>query len=138
MNSTNIVHILFYAIDCQIIGCSVDSAFSHREWELKPRSEGGLNPMKIPLLSDLSKKISGKYGVLISNNNDPNYGVSLRGTFIIDDKGILRHSSVNDLPVGRNVDETLRLLTAFQHVDKHGEVCPGKWTKGKPTVNFCQ
>ena len=90
--------------------------------------------MKIPLLSDITKQISGKYGVLISHESDENYGVSLRGTFIIDDKGILRHSSVNDLSVGRNVDETLRLLTAFQHTDKHGEVCPAKWEKGKPTV----
>jgi len=101
---------------------------------MKDRKEGGLNPMKIPLLSDLTKQISGKYGVLISHSEDPNYGVALRGTFIIDDKGVLRHSSVNDLPVGRNPDETLRLLEAFQHVDKHGEVCPGKWVKGKPTV----
>ncbi len=91
--------------------------------------------MKIPLLSDLSKKISGKYGVLISHDSDPEYGVALRGTFIIDNKGVLRHSSVNDLPVGRNINETLRLLQAFQHTDKHGEVCPGKWQKGKPTVN---
>ena len=92
--------------------------------------------MKIPLLSDLSKQISGKYGVLISHEDDPNYGVSLRGTFLIDDKGILRHSTINDLPVGRNVDETLRLLEAFQHTDKFGEVCPAKWAKGKSTVIY--
>jgi len=101
---------------------------------LKPREQGGLSPISIPLLSDLNKTISGSYGVLVENENDGLNGVSLRGTFLIDDKGVLRHSSINDAPVGRNVDETLRLLQAFQYVEKHGEVCPAKWTPGKATV----
>jgi alkyl hydroperoxide reductase subunit AhpC len=103
---------------------------------LKPKSEGGLAPLNIPLLSDISKKISKNYHVLVCNENDGLNGISLRGTFIIDDKGILRHSSVNDAPVGRNVDEILRLLKAFQFTDKHGEVCPAKWEPGKKTVIF--
>jgi len=72
--------------------------------------------------------------VLINNTDDDSNGVALRGTFIIDDKGILRHMSVNDLPVGRNVDEVLRLVEAFQYTDKHGEVCPASWKKGAPTM----
>lgn len=90
--------------------------------------------MTIPLLSDLNKNISRSYGVLVEDEADGLNGISLRGTFIIDDKGILRHSSINDAPVGRNVEETLRLLTALQYSDKHGEVCPAKWTPGKKTM----
>jgi alkyl hydroperoxide reductase subunit AhpC len=122
----------FQGINCEVIGCSTDSIFSHREWALKPRKEGGLAPCSLPLLSDLSHDISKDYGVLIDSGNDK--GISFRGTFIIDDKGVLRHSSINDLPVGRNVDEVLRLVQAFQFTDKHGEVCPAKWKPGKKTM----
>ena len=89
--------------------------------------------MKIPLLSDTSHNISKSYGVLIPDD-DGMAGTALRGTFIIDDKGILRHSTVNDLSVGRSVEETLRILKAFQFSDKHGEVRPAKWQPGKATV----
>jgi alkyl hydroperoxide reductase subunit AhpC len=122
----------FQENNCEIIGCSTDSAFSHREWALKARKQGGLAPCNLPLLADLSHDISKDYGVLIDHGDDK--GISFRGTFIIDDKGILRHSSINDLPVGRNVDETLRLVQAFQFTDKHGEVCPAKWKPGKKTM----
>jgi alkyl hydroperoxide reductase subunit AhpC len=132
-SSTKQVNILSN-LDCQVIGCSVDSHYSHREWALKPKSEGGLAPLNIPLLSDITKRISKAYHVLVCNENDGLNGVALRGTFIIDDKGILRHSSVNDAPVGRNVDEILRTLKALQHTDKHGEVCPARWEPGKKTV----
>lgn len=125
----------FAKLNCQLIGCSTDSHFSHREWALKPRDQGGLAPLSIPLLSDISKAISMKYGVLISNKEDDMFGVPLRGTFIIDDKQILRHMTVNDAPVGRNVEETLRLLKALQFADKHGEVCPSNWTPGKATID---
>lgn len=124
----------FEKINCQVISCSVDSHFSHKEWANKPRNEGGLSPMKIPMLSDLTQNISKKYGVRINNEDDPVVGVALRGTFIIDDKGILRHSSINDLNVGRNVEEVLRLVKAFQYADKNGEVCPSKWTPGKTAM----
>jgi len=124
----------FNELNCQVVACSVDSHFSHREWALKPRDQGGLNPMKIPLLADISHCISKTYGVLCPLD-DPMKGVAMRGTFLIDPNGILRHSLINDLGVGRNVDETLRTLKAFQHVDKHGEVCPAKWEPGKATMN---
>jgi alkyl hydroperoxide reductase subunit AhpC len=122
----------FQEINCEVIGCSTDSIFSHREWALKPRKQGGLAPCQLPLLSDLSQDISKDYGVLIDHGDDK--GAAFRGTFIIDDKGVLRHASVNDLPVGRNVDEVLRLVQAFQFTDKHGEVCPAKWQPGKKTM----
>jgi peroxiredoxin 2/4 len=102
---------------------------------LKPRDQGGLAPITIPLLSDLTKSISKNYGVLVDTEGDGLKGVSLRGTFLIDDKKVLRHMTVNDANVGRNVDETLRLLKAFQYADKHGEVCPSGWTPGKAAMD---
>jgi alkyl hydroperoxide reductase subunit AhpC len=85
-------------------------------------------------LSDIAHKVSRTYGVLVDEEKDSLNGVSLRGTFLIDEKGILRHSSINDSGVGRNVDETLRILKAFQYSDKHGEVCPARWEPGKPAM----
>mmetsp|Transcript_5011 Transcript_5011/g.4586 ORF Transcript_5011/g.4586 Transcript_5011/m.4586 type:complete len:121 (-) Transcript_5011:10-372(-) len=99
------------------------------EYTKKPRDQGGLGKMDIPLLSDLTKQISKDYGVITQDD-----ALSLRGTFIIDGKGILRHSSINDGPVGRNIDETLRLVQAFQYVDQHGEVCPANWVPGAKTM----
>jgi len=93
-------------------------------WTQKPRTEGGLGDIHIPLLADVTKKVSDSYGVL----NDG--GIALRGTFIIDNNQIVKHSSVNDLGVGRNVDEYLRLVKAFQFNQKHGEVCPASWRPG--------
>ncbi len=118
-----------------MIGCSIDSHFTHREFALKPRDQGGLAPLSIPLLADITHHISHSFGVLVENEEDPLNGISLRGTFLIDDKGVLRHSQVNDANVGRNVDETLRILKGFQYADKHGEVCPAKWEPGKATIN---
>ncbi|EGR29584.1 peroxiredoxin 2, putative [Ichthyophthirius multifiliis] len=115
--------------NCEVIGCSVDSHFSHMEYVNKPRNQGGLGKeLQIDLLSDLSKSISRDYGVLLDS------GIALRGTFIIDGKKVLRHSSINDLPVGRNVEEYLRLVQAFQYADQHGEVCPASWTPGSDTM----
>ena len=114
--------------NCEVVGCSVDSHFTHRQWDLTPRADGGLGGLDIPLLSDLNKHISKDYGVLLDA------GIALRGTFIIDGKGVLRHSTINDLPVGRNVNETLRLVQAYQYTDKHGEVCPASWTPGQKTM----
>ena len=118
----------FRSINCEVVGCSIDSHFVHKQWDLTPRNEGGLGGLDIPLLSDLNKNISKDYGVLLDA------GMSLRGTFIIDGKGVLRHSTINDLPVGRNINETYRLVQAFQHADKHGEVCPASWTPGAKTM----
>ena len=90
--------------NCEVVGSSIDSHFVHRRWTLEPRNEGGLGPIDIPLLADVKKEIADRYGVL----NDA--GLALRGTFLIDDNQIVRHISINDLSVGRNVDEYLRLL----------------------------
>jgi alkyl hydroperoxide reductase subunit AhpC len=99
---------------------------------MKPRKQGGLAPCNLPLLSDITKQIAKDYGVLIDEGE--NNGVAFRGTFIIDPKGVLRQMSVNDLPVGRNIDEVIRLIQAFQTFEKHGEVCPAKWKPGKKTM----
>ncbi|XP_034837206.1 peroxiredoxin-2-like [Maniola hyperantus] len=111
----------FAGIECQVIGVSTDSEFSHLAWVNTPRKDGGLGKIDIPLLADYQKQISKDYDVLLDQ------GFALRGLFIIDRNGILRHMSINDLPVGRSVDETLRLVKAFQFADKHGEVCPANW-----------
>uniref|UniRef100_A0A8V0XIF6 thioredoxin-dependent peroxiredoxin n=1 Tax=Gallus gallus TaxID=9031 RepID=A0A8V0XIF6_CHICK len=122
----------FRAINTEVVACSVDSKFTHLAWINTPRKQGGLGPMKIPLLSDLTHQISKDYGVYLEDQ-----GHALRGLFIIDDKRILRQITMNDLPVGRSVDETLRLVQAFQYTDKHGEVCPAGWKPGSETVSHC-
>jgi alkyl hydroperoxide reductase subunit AhpC len=119
----------FHDIGCELIACSTDSHFSHLAWINTPRKQGGLGEMKIPLLADKSMKISRDYGVLLEEA-----GVTFRGLFIIDGQGKLRQITVNDLPVGRSVDETLRLVQAFQYTDKHGEVCPAGWKPGAATI----
>lgn len=120
----------FKALDTELVAVSIDSHFSHLAWTNQPRKEGGLGEMKIPILSDLTKSISRDYGVLLDDA-----GIALRGLFLIDPKGIVRHITVNDLPVGRSVDETLRVIKAFQFVEKHGEVCPANWQPKAPTIN---
>ncbi|XP_036271044.1 peroxiredoxin-4-like [Pipistrellus kuhlii] len=119
----------FKSINTEVVACSVDSQFSHLAWINTPRRQGGLGAIKIPLLSDLTHQITKDYGVYLED-----LGHSLRGLFIIDDKGILRQMTLNDLPVGRSVDETLRLVQAFQFADKHGEVCPAGWKPGSETI----
>ena len=119
----------FSAINAQVIAASCDSHFSHLAWVNTPRSEGGLGDMKIPILADFNKKVATSYGVLLPD------GVPLRALFIIDPEGTLRQITCNDLPVGRNVDEILRLIKAFQFVEKHGEVCPANWQPGDLTMN---
>jgi alkyl hydroperoxide reductase subunit AhpC len=106
--------------------------FVHLAWVNTPRKEGGLGNMKIPLIADVTKQMSRDYGVLLEDGDDA--GLPLRGLFIISDKGILRHVTINDLPVGRSVDEILRLVKAFQYTDKHGEVCPAGWQEGAATM----
>ncbi|KAF6028124.1 Jafrac1 [Bugula neritina] len=119
----------FRAINCEVIACSTDSEFSHLAWINTPRKQGGLGNMNIPLLADKTCEIAKKYGVYKEDE-----GVAFRGLFIIDGKGNLRQMTINDLPVGRSVDETLRLVQAFQFTDKHGEVCPAGWRPGKDTI----
>ena len=121
------------AAEMQKGSTSCDSKFSHLAWVNTPREKGGLGNMQIPIISDYTKELARDYQVLLDDGDDA--GVSLRGTFIIDGEGTLRHMSVNDLPVGRNVDEVLRLVEAFQHTDEHGEVCPAGWNKGQKTMH---
>lgn len=108
----------------QIIGVSVDSKFSHLAWRKTPLDQGGIGSINFPLVSDITKEISRDYGVLVND------AVALRGTFLIDKSGIVRHATLNDLPIGRNVDETLRVIDALQFTEAHGEVCPAGWKKG--------
>ncbi|KAM9380002.1 thioredoxin-dependent peroxide reductase, mitochondrial [Phaethornis superciliosus] len=119
----------FHDANCEVVAVSVDSHFCHLAWINTPRKSGGLGKMNIPVLSDLTKQISRDYGVLLEGP-----GIALRGLFIIDPNGIIKHLSVNDLPVGRSVEETLRLVKAFQFVETHGEVCPANWTPDSPTI----
>ncbi|CAH2071736.1 unnamed protein product, partial [Iphiclides podalirius] len=119
----------FKKINTEVVACSVDSHFTHLAWINTPRKEGGLGKISIPLLSDLTHSIAKDYGVYLED-----LGHTLRGLFIIDDKGILRQITMNDLPVGRSVDETLRLVQAFQYTDNHGEVCPAGWKPGQDTI----
>ncbi|XP_003218931.1 peroxiredoxin-4 [Anolis carolinensis] len=119
----------FRAVNAEVVACSVDSQFTHLAWINTQRKQGGLGPVKIPLLSDLTHQISKDYGVYLEDQ-----GHALRGLFIIDDKKILRQITMNDLPVGRSVDETIRLVQAFQYTDKHGEVCPAGWRPGSETI----
>jgi alkyl hydroperoxide reductase subunit AhpC len=111
---------------CEVIGVSVDSKFTHLAWTNTPRTEGGLGQMRYPIVSDLNKAIARSYGVLLEEA-----GVALRGLFLIDREGILRHALVNDLPLGRSVSEALRTLDALQHFEENGEVCPANWTKSE-------
>ncbi|CAF0921930.1 unnamed protein product [Adineta steineri] len=119
----------FKSINTEIVAISVDSQFTHLAWINTPREQGGLGKIQIPLLSDLTHQISKDYGVYLQD-----VGHALRGLFIIDGRGILRQITMNDLPVGRSTDETLRLLQAFQYTDKHGEVCPAGWRPGSDTI----
>ncbi len=118
----------FRELNTQILGVSVDSHFTHLRWIETPRSDGGLGGLNYPLVSDLSREIATKYDVLLGG------GVALRGSFIIDPNGKMRQATINDLPVGRNVDEAIRLLKAFQYTEEHGEVCPAGWEEGADTI----
>lgn len=115
----------FKTRNTEVIGVSVDSHFSHLAWRNTPRKKGGIGDVKYPIVSDLDKSISRQYGVLLEKP-----GIALRGLFVIDRQGKLRHITVNDLPLGRNVDEVLRVVDALQFNEKHGEVCPANWKKG--------
>jgi peroxiredoxin (alkyl hydroperoxide reductase subunit C) len=118
----------FKAKNTEVIGVSVDSHFTHLAWKNTPRNEGGIGAIQYPLVADLDKKISEKYGVLLDA------GIALRGLFLIDSKGVVRHALVNDLPLGRSVDEALRLVDALQFHEKHGDVCPANWHAGEEAM----
>ncbi|RIK81103.1 MAG: thioredoxin peroxidase [Planctomycetota bacterium] len=112
----------------QLLSCSIDSHFTHLAWRQRPRSEGGLGDIQYPMLADVNRKIGEAYGVLTEG------GVALRGLFLIDKEGVVRYQVVNDLPLGRSVDETLRMVDALQYFEQNGEVCPANWKKGGLTI----
>lgn len=113
---------------CEVLGCSVDSQFSHLAWTKLARKEGGLGKLQFPLLADLSKQIGESYGVLLDS------GITLRGLFLINPEGVVQYQLVHDLGIGRNVDEVLRVLHALQETARTGEVCPANWSPGKKTM----
>ena len=117
----------------EVIGVSVDSQFTHHAWAQVDRKEGGIKGVNYALVSDLSKNIARTYGVLLEGP-----GIALRGLFIINKDGVLKHSTINHLDLGRSIDEVLRLLDAVDFSEEHGEVCPANWKKGekamKPTA----
>jgi len=120
--------------NCEVIGVSVDSKFTHLAWKNTSLDEGGIGHIQYPLVADLKKEIAKDYGVLFENAV-----VALRGLFLIDTKGIVRHALINDLPLGRSVGEALRMVDALQFVETHGDqVCPANWQEGdvamKPTA----
>ena len=125
-----------------VIGCSVDSKFSHLAWLNTDRNKGGIKGVTYPLVADFSKTIAMNYGVLAGDfewtdseemafDGEP---VAYRGLFLIDKKGIIRHLLINDLPLGRSVDEAIRMVDALQHFEEFGEVCPANWSKGKDAM----
>ncbi len=118
----------FRAKNTEVLAVSVDSKFSHLAWLNTARDEGGIEGVTYPVISDIHKTITRDYDVLHED------GVALRATFLIDKKGIVRQQTVNDLPLGRNIDEFLRLVDALAFNEKHGEVCPANWTEGQKAM----
>ena len=114
----------FKALNTEVIGISVDSQFTHNAWRNTPIEQGGLGKVKFPLVADLGGSIMEAYGIVHPGN------VALRGAFLVDDQGIVRHQVVYDLPLGRNVDELVRMVEALQFHEEYGEVCPAGWNKG--------
>ncbi len=129
-----------------VVGCSVDSEFSHWKWLQTPINEGGIKSVTYPLVSDLSKTISENYDVLAGSYDYTENGEATfigtpqayRGLFLIDKEGVVRHQTVNDMPLGRSIDEALRILDALQYFEENGEVCPANWSKGKKAMKASQ
>ena len=125
-----------------VVGCSVDSEFSHWAWLNTEKKNGGIKGVKFPLVSDLTKTIAENYGVLAGEYEVNEEGessfvgepVAYRGLFLIDKKGVVRHQLVNDLPLGRNVDEAIRMVDALAHFEEYGEVCPANWKEGEEAM----
>lgn len=112
----------------QLMSVSVDSVYSHFAWRNTPRKAGGVGALRYPMVADITKTISNEYGVLM------NGAVALRGLFLIDRDGVVRHELINDLPLGRSVDEALRMVDALQFFEKHGDVCPANWHEGEEAL----
>jgi peroxiredoxin (alkyl hydroperoxide reductase subunit C) len=112
-----------------VIGCSVDSCYSHHAWINTPKNKGGIQGVEYPLVSDLNKSIARSYQVLEEES-----GVAYRGLFLLDKQGVVRHQLINDLPIGRSVEEVLRILDALTYYEKNGEVCPANWHSGEKAM----
>ncbi len=117
----------------QVIGCSVDSVYSHLAWLNTPRSKGGIAGVTYPLISDINKTIASDFDVLV-----PHEGIAYRGLFLIDQNSIVRHQIVNDLPIGRSIEEAIRTIDALNYHEQHGEVCPANWVAGKKSLKPTQ
>ena len=122
----------FKARNTEVLAVSVDSHFSHLAWKDTPVDKGGIGQVQYPMVADITKSIARNYDVLFDD------AIALRGTFIIDKDGIVRHQYINDLPLGRNVEEALRIIDAIQYHELHGEVCPANWRKGKKAMKPTQ
>lgn len=118
----------FEKLGVQILGISVDSHYSHLAWRNTPRTQGGLGQINYPLVADINKDIARNYGVLLPG------GIALRGLFLVDKGGNVRYQVINDLPLGRSVDETIRMVKALQFFETNGEVCPADWKEGARTI----
>ena len=126
-----------------VVGISTDTEETHLAWLMTPQENGGIEGVTYPIVADTSKTIANNFGVLAGdwNYNEQNElifegnPVAFRGTFFIDKQGIVRHETINDLPLGRNIDEMIRIVDAWQHVEKFGEVCPANWEEGKEAMN---
>ena len=114
--------------NCEVVGISVDSKFTHLAWKNTAIENGGIGNIQFPLVQDLDKDIAKSYGILFNGS------VALRGLFLVDPTGKIRHSVINDLPLGRNVEEALRMVDAVQFSDTHGEVCPANWKQGEEAM----
>ena len=128
--------------DVEVVGCSTDSEESHWAWLNTPKDHGGIEGVTYPLVADLDKTVSYNYGVLAGDYYQEEDGtlsfegspVAYRGLFLLDKQGVVRHELVNDMPLGRNVDEALRMVDALQHFENKGEVCPADWEEGKEAI----
>jgi peroxiredoxin (alkyl hydroperoxide reductase subunit C) len=118
----------FQEKNCEVVGVSIDSQFTHWAWKNTPVNDGGIGNIQYPLVADLDKKISRQYGVLLD------MGVALRGTFLIDKEGVVRHAVINDLPLGRSIDEALRMVDSLTFHETHGDVCPANWKAGEDAM----
>lgn len=119
----------FKQLHTEVIAVSTDSHFSHLAWLNTPKSQGGIQGVEYPIVSDFNKTISRDFDVLLEAA-----GVALRGLFLIDKSGVVHHATLNNLPLGRNVDEALRMVEALQFTEKHGEVCPANWHQGEKSM----
>ena len=126
----------------QVVGCSCDTEETHLAWLMTAKDNGGIEGVTYPLVADSAKTVASNFGVLAGDWNYSEEGeltfegapVAYRGTFFIDKEGVVRHETINDLPLGRNIDEMLRVVDAWQHVQKHGEVCPANWEEDKDAM----